>query len=120
MQDLNEIRITGTLFNEPEYGDTVRGGRISKFSIGVKRPDPSKAIDFLHIIAWDKGADFMEENFHNHSRISVKGAVHLDKYTAPDGKEKKFYRVIASEIADPENPDISYIAPVSSNNHAQL
>lgn len=110
MQDFNEIRITGTLYNEPSCAQTVTGGTLSKFSVGVKRPDPSKAIDFMNVIAWNEGANFVEEHFHEHSRITVKGKLHLDKYKSQDGTDKKIYRIVANEIEDPDDPDISYSA----------
>lgn len=111
MQDLNEIRITGTLYNGPNCKPTQKGGRRCDFSVGVKREDPSKIIDFMNVLAWDDEAAFIEENFHERSRISIKGKMHLDKFVSPDGVEKKMYRIIPIEIQDPEDPDVSYVVP---------
>lgn len=53
MQDLNEVRITGTIFNEPKYVKTQTNGLLSRFTVAVHRKDPSKSVDFLSVIAWD-------------------------------------------------------------------
>lgn len=119
MQDLNEIRITGTLYNGPNCKPTQKGGRRCMFSVGVKREEPSKVIDFLNVLAWDDGAAFIEENFHEHSRIYIKGEMHLDKYVSADGVEKKQYRIIPSEIQDPDDPDISYVIPKKAQKVAE-
>ena len=46
MQDLNEVRITGTIFNEPKYVKTQTNGLLSRFTVAVHRKDPSKSVDF--------------------------------------------------------------------------
>lgn len=109
MQDLNEIRITGTLFNEPTFQSTSKGGKVSRFSVGVRRKDPSKVYDFMNVVAWDDAAEFVKDNFHEQERISIKGSMHSEKYVSHDGTEKKTYRIYAEDIMDPEDSTTYYI-----------
>lgn len=106
MQDLNEIRVTGTITNEPKYLATQTDGLMARFSVAVHRPDPSKAVDFLTVIAWDDVAHFVQDHFHEQSRISLVGTVQYQKYKAADGTDRRTYRIVAQEIVDPEGMDL--------------
>lgn len=101
MQDLNQIRITGTITNEPKFLATQTNGLMARFSVAVHRPDPSKAIDFLTVIAWDDVAHFVQDNFHEQSRISLVGTVQYQKYKGSDGVDRRSYRIVAQDIVDP-------------------
>ena len=95
MQDLNEVRITGTIFNEPKYVKTQTNGLLSRFTVAVHRKDPSKSVDFLSVIAWDDVAEFIQEHFADQSRIQYQ------KYKAADGTDKRIYRIVAQNVVDP-------------------
>lgn len=97
MQDLNEVRITGTIFNEPKYVKTQTNGLLSRFTVAVHRKDPSKSVDFLSVIAWDDVAEFIQEHFADQSRISFVGV----KYVHADGTDKRIYRIVAQNVVDP-------------------
>lgn len=101
MQDLNEVRITGTIFNEPKYVKTQTNGLLSRFTVAVHRKDSSKSVDFLSVIAWDDVAEFIQEHFADQSRISFVGTVQYQKYKAADGTDKRIYRIVAQNVVDP-------------------
>lgn len=101
MQDLNEIRITGTIVNEPKYLKTATDGTLARLSVAVHRPEPSKSIDFLNVIAWNEVAEFIQERFHEQSRISLVGTLQYQKYKGSDGTDKRAYRIVATNVLDP-------------------
>ena len=45
MQDLNEVRITGTIFNEPKYVKTQTNGLLSRFTVAVHRIVAQNVVD---------------------------------------------------------------------------
>lgn len=101
MQDLNEIRITGTIVNEPKFLKTQTDGTLGRLSVAVHRPEPSKSIDFLNVIAWNETAEFIQEHFQQQSRISLVGTLQYQKYKAADGIDKRAYRIVATNVLDP-------------------
>lgn len=100
MKDLNQVRFVGKLYTDPVSKVTEKGSSFVRFSIGVKRPEPSHVIDFVNIVAWDHLAEMVAENYKTGSQIDVSGSLHLDKYVSPEGVEKKMYRVYAESIND--------------------
>lgn len=98
MQDLNEIRLTGTIFKEVKYVSTQTDGLMARFTIVVHRPEPSKAVDFLSVIAWDDVAKTIKENFDEESRISIVGTVQNQRYKTQDGIEKRSFRIVATKV----------------------
>ncbi len=101
MQDLNEIRITGTIVNEPKFMKTTTDGALARMSVAVHRPEPSKSIDFLNVIAWNDTAEFIQKNFQEQSRISLVGTLQYQRYKAADGTDKHAYRIVATNVVDP-------------------
>lgn len=103
MQDLNEIRLTGTIFREIKFVTTQTDGLMARFTLVVHRPEPSKAVDFLSVIAWDSVAETLKEKFDEDSRISIVGTVQNQRYKSQDGIEKRTFRIVATNVFEEGN-----------------
>ena len=77
MNDLNAVEIKGTVMYEPSVRSTKNDSTMSTFSVCVKHNEPSKAKDYLNVVAWGDVADQVREEFHAGTRIGIKG--HLRK-----------------------------------------
>ena len=52
MNDLNAVEIKGTVMYEPSVRSTKNDSTMSTFSVCVKHNEPSKAKDYLNVVAW--------------------------------------------------------------------
>ena len=75
MFDKNTVEITGTITHEPVHATTENRHTWSKFNVCVRRPKPSKAVDYVDITAWNENAMQVCEEFHAGDRVSVRGRV---------------------------------------------
>ncbi len=105
MQDKNQIELIGTVFNEPRCTITSTNLHMARLVICVHRPDPSKVMDFLNVVAWREAAEKIAAQFHDGDRIRVKGSLQKQKYMGADGNEKYIYRIIADEVSVPEQTE---------------
>lgn len=103
MSDLNVVRIRGTVCGEPKCVATQNNSTMARFSVGVHRQEPSKAMDFLSVIAWGGTADLIRENYHDGSSISLVGSIQNNKYTSQDGQQRRVIRIVAEKIIDQEH-----------------
>lgn len=98
MLDLNVVKLRGTICGEPKCVATQNNSTMARFSIGVHRHEPSKAMDYLSVIAWGGVADLIKENYHDGSYIAFTGSIQNNKYTSQDGQPKRVIRIVAEKI----------------------
>ena len=102
MNDLNAVEIKGTVVYEPSVRSTKNDSTMSTFSVCVKHNEPSKAKDYLNVVAWGDVADQVREEFHAGTRIGIKG--HLRKqFYMKDENKKTVVQIVAEKIYHPKD-----------------
>lgn len=100
MLDLNVVKLRGTICGEPKCVMTQNNSTMARFSVGVHRGEPSKAMDYLSVIAWGGVADLIKENYHDGSGIALVGSIQNNRYTSQDGQPKRSIRIVAEKIVN--------------------
>ena len=103
MSDFNEVRITGSLLRDPVLKVTRNDTNMSSFQVCVKRKEPSKANDYLDVIAWGSLAEEAAGEYHAGSRIQVRGTLRKSNFIGSDGKKHISTQIVADEIAHPDD-----------------
>ena len=101
MFDQNSVEITGTMTADPKHLTTRNNHDWSYFSVCVRRPEPSKAVDYINVTAWNENATRVCEGFHAGDRIKVQGRLQKQTYTGTDGMKRFDTRIIAEKIERP-------------------
>lgn len=100
MLDLNEVKLRGTICGEPKYVATQNNSAMARFSLAVHRKEPSKALDYLNVIAWGNNADMIKERYHDGSSISLIGSIQNNRYKSSTGEEKRTIRIVLEKFDD--------------------
>ena len=99
---MNKWLGAGRLVRNPELKTTDSGVSVSTFTIAVgrdkKESDGSRKADFIDVVAWREKAELMAKYFSQGQRILVEGRLSTRSYTDREGKKRKSYEVIASQI----------------------
>ena len=96
---MNTVILTGRITHDLERRTTQSGTAACQFDIAVDRNNQKNETDFIHIIAWDKTADFVLNYLGKGRKILVSGSLHTRTYTDKDtGKKIKVYEVVADRI----------------------
>ena len=99
---MNKWLGSGRLVRDPELKTTESGISVSTFTVAVdrdrKEPDGSRRADFIDVVAWREKAELMAKYFSKGQRIFIEGRLSTRTYTDREGKKKKVYEVIASQI----------------------
>ncbi|MBW9212677.1 MULTISPECIES: single-stranded DNA-binding protein [Terrabacteria group] len=103
MCDTNAVEISGTIAEEPVYRTTKNNQGMSTFCIKVQRQEPSKAKDFLNVVAWGEQANLVRESYHEGERIGVKGHLRKQYYIGQDGTKRYNLQIVAEDIYQPKS-----------------
>lgn len=101
MYDKNSVEITGTITAEPRQLYTKNNLLWSTFGVCVRRPEPSRSVDYLYVTAWNETAGLVCEEFHAGDRINVRGRIQKQSYLGSDGQKHFTTRIIADSVERP-------------------
>ena len=108
---MNCIIIMGRLTSDPELKTTQSQKAVTSFTLAVDRNNAAKDVDFLPVVAWDKGAEFISKYFHKGERILIRGSLQSRKWTDKDNKTHTSYDVVANTAEFVEKKSASPIPP---------
>lgn len=99
---LNRIILMGRLTRDPELRHTQQGTAVASFTLAVDRDfkgqDGEKATDFIDIVAWRSGAEFVSKYFTKGRMAVVEGRLQIRDWTANDGTKRRSAEVIADNV----------------------
>lgn len=96
---LNNITIMGYLAIDPELRVTTAGNPVCRFAIGNTRPTKEREVDFIEIVAMNKGAEFVNKWFKKGDSIVVMGRLQTQHLVnANTGRTTKKYEILASSV----------------------
>lgn len=121
MTDLNEVCISGMILREPSLRKTKTDHDMCSLQVCVKRPEPSKAHDYLDVVLWEDKAQEFVTRFHAGDRVFLKGRLKKTNYTGLDGVKRVTTQIIAEQAepaeyaAQADYPEINAPAVYAEN-----
>jgi len=101
--DYNKVILTGRLVADPDIRYTPNGAEVAQFRIAVNRSYRMKDQSewqqetfFVTIIAWNRLAEKVENNFKKGDLVLVEGRLNIRSYET-DGVKKWVTEIIASD-----------------------
>ena len=95
---MNQIILMGRFVADPVIPATNTGKQLCKFTLAVKRPHNSKAVDYINILAWESTGIFIANHFKKGQRIAVSGYLIVRLWTDKDGKKRKTHEVVVNDV----------------------
>jgi single-strand DNA-binding protein len=130
---MNAINLTGNICADLEVKSTTSGKAVLNFTLAVKRPYSKDTTDFIPMVVWEQGAEYLGRYARKGSKIAASGKLTTRKYQDKDGNNRTVFEVLCDtvEIMDSKNdaqgagnaaaapyiPD-AYTAPQSANMQA--
>ena len=98
---LNHIEIMGRLTKDPELRQTNSGVYVASFTVACDRDYESngkRETDFINVVAWRQGGEFVSKYFSKGSMIVVSGRLESRKYQDHEGKARTAWEVNADRV----------------------
>lgn len=90
---MNTIQITGRLTADPECKHTQSGVAVCSYTLAVKRPKVKDVTDFLPVVSWRQGAEYLCQYAHKGDMIAATGTLTARKWQDKDGNNRVSYEV---------------------------
>lgn len=115
---MNSINLTGNICNDLEVKSTTSGKSVLSFNLAVKRPFTKDTTDFIPVIVWEQGAEYLGKYGRKGSRVAVSGKLTTRKYQDNGGNNRTAYEVVADtvELMDSKT-DTQSAGTASPNNY---
>ena len=105
-----------------ELKSTQSGKAVVSFNLAVKRPFAKDVTDFIPLVVWEKGAEYLATYAKKGSKIAVSGKLTTRKYQDKNGNDRTAFEVVCDtvELCDskseskdeaPKEPVLKEIAP---------
>ena len=99
---VNSVSVVGRLTQAPELR-TAGNSSVCSFTVacdrGYKNKDGNYDADFIPVVIWRSGAEFVTKYFTKGSMIGVVGKLQTRKFTDKNGNNRNIMEVIASEVS---------------------
>ena len=115
---MNSVNLTGNICNDLEVKSTTSGKSVLTFNLAVKRPFTKDTTDFIPVIVWEQGAEYLGKYGRKGGRVAVCGKLTTRKYQDNGGNNRTAYEVVADtvELMDSKN-DAQSAGTASPNNY---
>ena len=100
----NNVILIGYLGSDPEFRETATGKKVARVSIATecsyknKQGEKVKDTQWHRLVAWERGADYMQNYLRKGSHVGVLGKLKYDRYDSDDGTQRKYTEVIVQEF----------------------
>ena len=95
---MNTISITGRLTDNPELKTTQSGVSVCQYRLAVKRPKVKDTTDFLTVVSWRKGAEYLATYGHKGDMVAVTGVLTARSWEDRDGHKRTAYEVVSDTV----------------------
>lgn len=99
---LNNVVLMGRLTADPELRHTPNDIAVTSFTLAVNRSfakaGTERATDFIDIVAWRSTAEFVSKYFRKGQLVAIEGSIQTRTYQDKEGKNRKAFEVIASNV----------------------
>lgn len=95
---MNNIQITGRLTADPELKTTQSGVSVCSYTIAVKRPKVKDTTDFITVVSWRAGAEYLAKYGNKGDMVAVSGVLTTRSYEDKNGNKRTSYEVVSDTI----------------------
>ena len=95
---MNTINITGRLCADPELKTTQSGVSVCAYSLAVKRPKVKDTTDFLVVVSWRQGAEYLCKYGHKGDVVAVSGVLTARNYEDKNGNKRTAYEIVSDTV----------------------
>ena len=95
---MNSISITGRLTDNPELKTTQSGVSVCQYRLAVKRPKVKDTTDFLTVVSWRKGAEYLATYGRKGDMVAVTGLLTARNWEDRDGHKRTAYEVVSDTV----------------------
>lgn len=98
---MNFAVYSGRLVKDPEIRYTNSKKAVATFTVAVdggKSADGEKKTAFIDCVAWEKRAEFIDQNFLKGTPIIVAGRTETRTYEAKDGTKRKVTELVVTSV----------------------
>ena len=95
---MNSITITGRLTADPELKTTQSGISVCVYNLAVKRPKVKDTTDFLPVVSWRQGADYLCKYGHKGDMVAVSGTLTARSWEDKDGNKRISYEIVTDTV----------------------
>jgi single-strand DNA-binding protein len=99
---LNVAVIMGRLVADPELRHTPNDVAVTSFTLAVDRSyvksGTERQADFIDVVAWRNTAEFVCKYFRKGQMMAVHGSIQTRTYTDKEGKNRKAFEIVASDV----------------------
>jgi single-strand DNA-binding protein len=100
---INLAIITGNVTRDPELRYTPSGSAVCSFGVAtnhsIKKGDQWEDVPTFHnIVVWGKQAEFIANNVHKGTKVSISGRIDNRQYDAKDGTKKYISEIVADTV----------------------
>ena len=95
---MNSINLTGNICNDLEVKTTTSGKSVMSFNLAVKRPFTKDTTDFIPVVVWDQGAEYLGKYGRKGAKLAVSGKLTTRKWQDNNGGNRVAYEVVADSV----------------------
>ena len=95
---MNSINITGRLTADPELKTTQSGVSVCAYDLAVKRPKVKDTTDFLTVVSWRQGAEYISKYAHKGDVVAVTGMLTARSYEDNNGNKRTKYEIVSDTV----------------------
>ena len=128
---MNTCAFIGRLTADIELRRTNSGKAVASYSLAVKRPRVADTTDFIELVTWEQGAEYLAKYAHKGDIVGAVGTLQPREWTDKDGNKRKAWEVVTTSVellsskkdsqgnTQPKQSNNSYTAPQQSYQQPQ-
>lgn len=125
------MNLIGRLTADIELRRTNSGKAVASYSLAVKRPRVADTTDFIELVTWEQGAEYLAKYAHKGDIVGAVGTLQPREWTDKDGNKRKAWEVVTTSVellsskkdsqgnTQPKQSNNSYTAPQQSYQQPQ-
>ena len=95
---MNSCQFVGRLTADIELRRTNDGTAVCSYSIAVKRPGVKDTTDFIDIVTWRQGAEYLAKYGSKGDIVAVTGSLQPRNWTDKDGNKRRVFEVVTTSV----------------------
>lgn len=95
---MNSCQFVGRLTADIELRRTNDGTAVCSYSIAVKRPGVKDTTDFIDIVTWRQGAEYLAKYGSKGDIVAVTGILQPRSWTDKDGNKRRVCEVVTASV----------------------
>lgn len=95
---MNSCQFVGRLTADIELRRTNDGTAVCSYSIAVKRPGVKDTTDFIDIVTWRQGAEYLAKYGSKGDIVAVTGSLQPRSWTDKDGNKRRVFEVVTTSV----------------------